>query len=419
MLFSAHWDGSGRVVRESRWDERDISTNELQAVAVGRRAPAQWGLRQAQLATASFFLLLGILFGTWVARIPAVQNQLGLSDGQLGIALLSMSIGAMLAMPSTGWLIHRWGNALVVRTAAMLLCCALPLLPLAPTMPWLMLALFVFGINFGLLDVSMNTQAVAVEEHFGRPMMSSFHGVFSVGGLTGAAAAGVLAGQGLAAFPHFLGVALALLLLAAVGGRSLPDVGARDSDAPAFALPSRAILGLGLLSFFVLIGEGAVADWSAVYLENALGSTAAVAALGYAAYSLGMAGMRFAGDALIARFGPAPVVRAGCLVAALGMGSAMLLGSIPAAIFGFGAVGLGLALAFPAALSAAGRTPGLASGAAIGAVATAGYSGLLLGPPLIGFISDNAGLRAGLALVALLCFLSALLAAAVRRDVSR
>jgi fucose permease len=372
-------------------------------------------LRQARQATAAFFLLLGVLFGSWVARIPAVQNRLGLEDGQLGIALLSMSVGAMLAMPTTGWLIHRWGNVAVVRTAATLLCLSLPLLPLAPSMPWLMLALFVFGISFGLLDVSMNTQAVAVEERFGRPIMSSFHGIFSVGGLVGAATASVMAGRGLAPFPHLLGVAVVLLILAAIGGRSLPELGGRESGAPAFALPSRPLLALGLLSFFVVAGEGAVADWSAVYLENDLGATAAVAALGYAGYSIGMAGMRFAGDALIARLGPVLVVRLGCLLAAVGMGSAVLLGSVPAAIAGFAAVGLGLALAFPAALSAAGRTPGMASGAAIGAVATAGYSGLLLGPPLIGFISDTAGLHVGLGLVACFCLLSALLASGVRR----
>lgn len=387
----------------------------MHSAAVGAGAAAYVGLRQARLATAAFFLLLGILFGSWVARIPAIQNRLGLADGQLGIALLSMSVGAMLAMPSTGWLIHRWGNVTVVRMAATFLCLSLPLLALAPSMPWLMLTLFVFGICFGLLDVSMNTEAVAVEERFGRPIMSSFHGIYSVGGLIGAVTAGVMAGNGFGPFAHFLIVAIVLLALAVAGGRALPDVGDRESDAPPFALPSRALLALGLLSFFIVAGEGAVSDWSAIYLENILGATAAVAALGYAAYSVGMAGMRFAGDALIARLGPVQVVRVGCLVAAFGMGGAMFIGSVPAAIAGFAAVGVGLALTFPAALSAAGRTPGMASGAAIGSVATAGYSGLLLGPPLIGFISDNAGLRAGFGLVAAACLLSSLLAGAVRR----
>ena len=181
-----------------------------------------------------------------------------------------------------------------------------------------------------------------------------------------------------------------------------------------FAVPPRALLGLGVLSFCVLFGEGAVADWSAVYLENVLDSTPAIAATGYAASSLAMAGMRFAGDALTVRFGAERLVRVGGLVAGLGMTGGLLIGTIPAVVIGFACVGAGLAVAFPIALGAGGRTPGLASGTAIGAVATAGYTGLLVGAPLIGFVSDQAGLRVGLALVAVLCFITALLAGTVR-----
>ena len=169
-----------------------------------------------------------------------------------------------------------------------------------------------------------------------------------------------------------------------------------------FALPPRSLLGLGLLGFCVFLSEGAVSDWSAVYLENVLGSPSAIAAAGYASYALAMAGMRFGGDALTARFGPMVVVLAGGLLAASGMAAVVLIASIPVAVIGFACVGLGLAAGFPIAISAAGRTPGTAPAAAIGAVATASYAGLLLGPPIIGFIADSAGLRAGLAFVAAL-----------------
>ena len=227
-------------------------------------------------------------------------------------------------------------------------------------------------------------------------------------------AAGLIAGAGVAPFPHLLAVALVLLVVVAVAGRPLLDVRSADDGVPVFAIPPRALLGLGVLSFCVLFGEGAVADWSAVYLENVLGSIPAVAATGYAASSLAMAGMRFAGDALTVRFGAERLVRVGGLVAGLGMTGGLLIGTIPAAVIGFACVGAGLAVAFPIALGAGGRTPGLASGTAIGAVATAGYTGLLVGPPLIGFVSDQAGLRVGLALVAVLCFVTALLAGTVR-----
>ena len=372
-------------------------------------------LRRARWATAAYFLVLGTVFGSWVARIPAVQNGLGLSDGQLGVALLGTSLGAIVAMPATGWLVRQWGDAAVMRAAATLLCCALPLLPLAPTLPLLMLALFVLGVGSGLVDVAMNTQAVAVEKGYGRPLMSGFHGVFSVGGLAGAAVAGGAAALDVAPFPHLLAVALALLVTAHAAGRWLLVETARPEPGSVFVLPPRSLLGLGLLGFCVFLSEGAVSDWSAVYLENVLGSSAAVAAAGYAGYALAMAGMRFGGDALTARFGPAVVVLAGGLLATVGMAGVILTDAIPVAIVGFTCVGLGLAAGFPIALSAAGRTPGIAPAAAIGAVATASYAGLLLGPPTIGFIADSAGLRAGLAFVAALCLTSALLAGTVRR----
>jgi len=162
--------------------ERELTgISGTEAIAVGDRAHLSDRLRQARWATTGFFLLLGTVLGSWVARIPAVQNSLRLDDGQLGIALLSTSVGAILAMPATGWLVQRWGNPRVIQLAATALCASLPLLPLAPSMPLLMLALFIFGIGFGLLDVSMNVQAVAVEVDYGRPIMSTFHGVFSVG----------------------------------------------------------------------------------------------------------------------------------------------------------------------------------------------------------------------------------------------
>jgi MFS family permease len=356
-----------------------------------------------------------VAFGSWVARIPAVQNRLALDDGQLGLALLSLSFGAILAMPTTGWLIRTWGNPLVMRAAATGVCLSLPLLPLAPTMALLMLALFVFGIAFGLLDVSMNVQAVAVEERHGLPIMSSFHGVFSVGGLLGAASAGVVAGLGVEPFPHLLAIGLLLLVLVTGTGRFLLETTAQQGEGAAIALPSRSLLGLGVLGFCVLLAEGAVADWSAVYLENVLGSSAAIAAAGYAAFSVAMAAMRFAGDALTLQIGPVWMVRSGGLLAGLGLGGALLIDTVPAMVAGFMGMGVGLAAAFPIALSAAGRIPGLAPGAAISAVTTAGYTGLLTGPALIGFIADGAGLRAAMMVVAVLSLLSAVLAGTVRR----
>src|SRR5215212_7964752 len=298
----------GRVGRGGIIERGRTGISGIEAIAVRDRARHSDHLRHARWGTTGFFLLLGAVLGSWVARIPAVQNGLGLDDAQLGFALLSTSVGAILAMPTTGWLVREWGNPRVVRVAATTLCAALPLLPLAPSMPLLMLTLFIFGIGFGLLDVSMNVQAVAVEERYEQPIMSTFHGVFSVGGLLGATSAGLIAGAGVSPFPHLLAVALILLILVAVASRPLLDVRAATDAVPVFAVPPRALLGLGLLAFCVLFGEGAVADWSAVYLANVLAATPAIAALGYGASSLAMAGMRFARDALTLRFAPERLV---------------------------------------------------------------------------------------------------------------
>ncbi|MBA3449606.1 MAG: MFS transporter [Chloroflexia bacterium] len=392
-----------------------MSDGDGSPASASARVVARKRLRQARWATAAFFLTLGLALGSWVARIPAVQNRLELDDAQLGISLLSVSVGAMLAMPSTGWLIRKWGNRRVMQAAATVLCLSLPLLPLAPVMPLFMLSLLVFGIGFGLLDVSMNVQAVAVEERHGLPIMSSFHGVFSIGGLGGSASAGAVAGLDVPPGPHLLVVALLLFVLVNLTSRFLLDTAARNDDAPVFAMPPRSLLGLGVLSFCVLLSEGAVADWSAVYLETVLGASAAIGAAGYAAFSLAMAAMRFGGDALALSLGPARLVGFGGLLAGLGLGGALVLGTIPATVFGFACMGAGLAASFPIALGAAGRTPGLAPGSAIGAVATLGYTGFLVGPALLGLIAESAGLRVSLMLVAALTLASALLAGKVRR----
>jgi MFS family permease len=357
----------------------------------------------ARVAAASFFLLNGIAIGSWVTRIPDVQRRLALSEGSLGLALLGAALGALVAMPVSGWLVGRFGSDRMMFASGAGICLVLPLLPLAPSLPVLFLTLFLFGIVFGALEVPANAQAVLVETAWGAPLMSSFHAMFSVGGLAGAATAGIIAGRGVPPEVHLLAVALVLFAVVLFARpRLLPDAPAAREHGPRFAIPRGPLLGLGVIGFCVLLGEGAIADWSAVYLSDGLAASATVAAWGYAAFSLTMAAGRLAGDWLTARFGPVAVVRAGGALAAAGLGAGLLLGTIPAAIFGFACVGAGLATIFPITMSATGRVPGIAPSAALTAVATAGYTGFLAGPPVIGFASEALGLRAGLGVVALL-----------------
>jgi len=275
--------------------------------------------------------------------------------------------------------------------------------------------LVVVGAANGVLGVAMNAQAAAVERAYGRPIMASFHALFSLGGLAGSAVGGVLAGQGVGVRAHLAGTAAALAAAAWLAARRLlPPAADAAPDAPAFARPTRALLALGVVAFCVLFGEGAMADWTAVYLRDVAGTGPGLAAAGYAAFSLTMAGGRLVGDALTVRLGPRRLVLGGGLLAAAGLALAVAVPTPWAAVAGFAAVGAGFATIFPSVLAAAGRTPGQSAGTAIAAVSTLGYTGFLAGPAAIGLIADATSLRAGLGVVAVTSLLIAVLAGAMR-----
>ena len=285
-------------------------------------------------------------------------------------------------------------------------------------MPLLVVSLVLFGAMNGALDVSMNAQAVAVEKSYGRPIMSSFHAAFSLGGLAGAGGGGLIASLGVGVATHFLGVAIVIALGIVVARRALlpaeADAGGNE-EGPAFARPTRALLGLGVISFCVLLGEGAIGDWSAVYLRNTLSTGAGFAAAGYAAFSLMMVAGRITGDRLTSYLGPVRLVRLGGAVAAAGLGLSLAVGHPLVALAGFAAAGAGFSIVFPLALSAAGRTKETAAGPALAAVSTLGYTGFLAGPPIIGFLAQLSNLGAALYVVVLLSAAIVPLAGAVGR----
>lgn len=384
----------------------------------GRPAPVGAPPRAARLAVMVLFFIAGAPTGSWFVRIPTVQDRLDLSDGLLGVALLGMAIGSLLAMPATGWLIARWGSRPVAVTAALVMCLAISLPAVAPDLPTLVMTLAVIGAGNGILDVAMNTQAVAIERRYQRSIMSTFHGVFSIGGLVGGASAGVVASAGIPPAPHLFVVGVISAVLVVIAARFLlPAAVDSGAEGPAFARPSRALAGLGIVGFCVLLSEGVVADWSAVYLRNTLETGAGFAAAGFSAFSLTMTAGRLTGDWLTARLGSVAIIRGGGAIVAVGLGVALLIGTPIAALIGFACVGIGLAASFPVVLSAAGRAPGLSPGTAIAAVATAGYTGFLAGPPVIGFVAEVAGLRVGLGVVVVLGLVMMLLAGAVRPPV--
>ena len=358
----------------------------------------------ARVAVGAIFFVNGLVLASWLPHIPAVKATHAISDGELGLVLFCMAVGAMLALPVAGFLIGRLGSRLMTSATAVALCVLLPLPLLAPRVEVLGLVLVVFGAANAMLDVSMNAQAVAVEGRWGRAIMSSFHGLFSLGGLVGAALAGCAMAAGMGDVPHVVVTAVACMAaVLACLPFLLPSLGSAGRAGPVFVRPRGALLVLGALAFCALVAEGAMGDWSAVYLHDTLGSSPALASAGFAACSLAMAAGRFTGDGLVRRYGPARILRVSSAVAAIGLIAALLLGGVASGIVGFGLVGLGIANVVPILFSAAGRVPGTAPGVGIAAVATTGYFGFLVGPPVIGMLADVTGLRAALGIVAALC----------------
>jgi predicted MFS family arabinose efflux permease len=368
-------------------------------------------IRRARWAVLGIFLLNGVGVASWAAHIPFIKEKFGLNEATLGLALLAIAAGSVGTLLLGGPIVARFGSRMMTLVGAFVFCADLPLLIVAPTFPLLILALVCFGACLGAMEVAANVQAFGIEERYARPIMSTFHALFSVGGLLGAAVAGWSLAEGIPPITHMLIVALVLGVLTAAGMRHLlPTDKQHPSEASGIILPSGPRLGLGVLAFFALVAEGAMADWSAVYLRDTLLTTAGFAATGYATFSLAMAVGRLSGDAIRTRLHSRLVVQISAAMAAVGMGTALFSGQPLIALIGFACVGLGLANIVPVLFTAAGRTPGVATGTGIAAVATAGYFGFLIGPPMIGFVAQHTSLTGGLALVALSLALTAGLA---------
>jgi predicted MFS family arabinose efflux permease len=371
-------------------------------------------MKQARRSTSAMFLICGTATSSWAPMVPFAKERLALDEGALGFILLALGGGSTVAMPLAGMAIHYWGSRRVVTCMALATCVALPFLAVAPSPLLLALTLFAFGAALGAMDVAMNAQAIAVQHAMAQPIMSSFHALFSVGGIAGAAVvSGFLrAGVGLATCTVIIAAALAVLAI--VGQRHLVvDMG--SAEGTTFTIvPKAAVLLLGALCFLSFLGEGAVLDWSAVFLREQRHVDVSVAGMGYAAFSVAMTICRFTGDAVTHRFGSRHVLRIGGALAAGGFLAVALLPWTFAALAGFVIVGIGAANIVPVLFSGAGHVPGVPPGIALATVTTIAYTGLLLGPALIGFVADATSLPVAFVLVAAMFGTVALAAARVR-----
>lgn len=384
------------------------SSNVAMAVGEGRR------LAPAIRATRLIFLAAGIGVSAWAPMVPYVKTRLGLDDATLGLVLLAFGGGSMASMPLVGFLTHHFGSRKVIVVGGLLTCVALPLLTLAPHALALALALLYFGAALGAVDVAMNAHAVEVERRAARPLMSGFHGLFSIGGLGGAAGMSLLLALGASMTMAATIVSLLLLAVVLTQWSSLLDEVAGAAHRPAFSMPRGAVFLLGFLCFISFLAEGSMLDWSAVLLRDSRGFSEASAGIGYAMFSVAMALGRLSGDRAVARFGPVLTVRFGACAAAAGFLMATLLAWPWASLAGFVLVGLGAANIVPVMFGAAGRLPGTSPGIAIATVTTLGYAGLLCGPALVGFVAHVSSLPLALAAVGAMLLLTAASARVVK-----
>ena len=359
---------------------------------------------KARAATAAIFFLNGFGFASWVSRIPAVRQALNLTDGALGTALLATGVGALVAFPLAGRGSAISGASALTIATGLAYCVVLPGPAFAGGLTTLALLLFLFGAVNGAMDVSMNALAVEVETFVGKPIMSSFHGMWSIGGLAGAGVGALFAQHDISPQLHLFIVASILAVAILLARQWVPHSqphGSPESVAH-FAWPERAMLGLGGIIFCAFLIEGAMADWSAVLLHDSLHTTAANAALGYAAFSLAMTSMRFAGDRLVSRWGAVPLLRSTNVVAAFALATALWVQHVGLTMLAFALVGFGMATVAPLVFGAAARRTQQGAGHGIAAMATVGYAGFLMGPPVLGWLAQASSLPAALSVLAML-----------------
>lgn len=380
-------------------------------------------LARLRVAITAFFALDGFIFAGWVVRIPDIKQQTHASAGSLGLALLGVSAGAVLTMTLTGRLCRRYGSHPVTVACMVVLALSVALPPLTHSAAALGAVLLLFGAAYGGVNVAFNSAAVDLVAALRRPIMPSFHAAFSLGGMIGAGLGGLVAGF-LSPTRHLLGLTLVGLLVTAVAGRTLlrhepPAPAHRPSPSPAGThsdARSKGSRGLvvvfGLVALCTAYGEGAMADWGALHLQQDLAASAGTAAAGYACFALAMTLGRLTGSTLLARLGRARTVIAGGTVASAGMLLGSLAPSVWAALLGFAVTGLGLANLFPVAVERAGALAG-PSGVAV--ASTLGYGGMLLGPPAIGFMADWFSLPVALTSVAALAAVATAIAVSTRR----
>lgn len=376
-------------------------------------------VRGAWLGTLALFLIHGLVIAAWVSRIPSVQISLGLTNAALGFSLLGAAVGSVASIPIAGKLVSRYGSRRVTEFSTYAFCLALNAPGLGRNAFGLFLGLIVLGASAGMMDVAMNAQGVLVEKHRRQSSMSRLHGMFSLGAMAGAMAGGIVAGQHISVGWHFLVASVVFLICSVPATRALMEspeheVRSRETQHERITRMPKVVWALSGIAFCILLSEGAMADWTAVYLRQSFAVGPATAATGYAVFSAAMAIFRLIGDHVTMRLGNVRTVRNGSVIAAFGLTVAILAPTASWAMPGFAAIGIGFSVIVPLVFGAAGRVPGVSPGAGIATVTGLGFLGFLIGPPLLGFVSQLVTLRGSFGIVLALCLIAATLSRFLR-----
>lgn len=373
--------------------------------------PGTFRKEQVRVAVSVFFFCQGLSFASWASRIPDIKNELQLSEAGLGSILLALPAGQLLTMPFSGRAVTRFGSKYVLRIAIIGYVVSLTNIGLVQA-PWqLALALFSFGICGNLCNISVNTQALHAERLYERPIMSGFHGIWSTAGFSGAMIGALMMRLELSPWYHFLIIA-GLVAMAALSFQKyllLTPTSKAASSFKKISRPHGSLLLLGAIAFCCLSAEGCMFDWSGVYFRDVVMAEGSLVSLGYASFMIMMATGRFTGDRLARRFGRKRMVQLSGLLIFGGMMFAVLFPAILTATIGFMIVGLGVSSIIPLMYSTAGKVKEVASGIAIATVSGVGFFGFLMGPPLIGYIAELAGLPVSFAMIAVLGIVISLL----------
>lgn len=369
---------------------------------LGETAPVYSKL-QVRLAVSAFFFCLGLCFASWASRIPDIKTSLHLSDAALGSILLALPAGQLVAMPFSGKLITHFGSKKVLRVCLVLYAFCLTNIALATEAWHLTLGLFFFGIFGNMCNISVNTQAIGAEKLYEKPIMTSFHGVWSTAGFTGAAIGLLMMSLNISPYIHFWIVTVLVFATIVFTQKYLQSGSSNSSEKKSFfSKPDNALIQLGIIGFFCMASEGAMFDWSGVYFKDVVKAPEALVALGYLSFMIAMASGRFIGDKLIGKYGRQKMLRISGILISAGLFTSVIFPNIITATIGFLAVGLGVSSIVPMVYSAAGKHSKMAPGIALAAVSSISFLGFLMGPPLIGYIAELFSLRYSFAVIGLL-----------------